>query len=164
MPLEELDMDRVMRAYGDGVLRLCFLYLRERAAAEDAAQETFVRAWRGCEQFDGRSSLKTWITGIAVNVCRNQLRSPWRRRRVDWETLEDCAAPDRTETDDTVTRAVLALPAKYREAVVLYYYQGLSTAEMAAALRLPAGTVSTRLRRARERLMPMLKEWYYDEA
>ena len=131
---------------------------------EDAAQETFVRAWRGWDSFRGESAVKTWLTRIALNVCRSQLRSPWRSRRVDWEAVGELAAPERAEPDDTVLRAVLSLPPKYREVVVLYYYQGFSTAETAELLNLPAGTVSVRLKRAREKLMPMLKEWYYDEA
>lgn len=159
-----MDLEQAMADYGDGILRLCFLWLGDRSAAEDAAQETFLQAWRGRERFRGDSSLKTWLTGIALNVCRHQLRSPWRTRRVDWEAVGELAAPERTETDDTVFRAVASLPGKYRAVVVLYYYQGFSTAETAALLHPPAGTVSVRLKRARERLLPMLKEWYYDEA
>ena len=113
--------------------------------------------------FGGASSEKTWLTSIAVNVCRNMLRSPWHSRRVDLEILERVPAEEREAVDDTVIRAVLGLPGKYREVVVLYYYQDCSTAEIAQALELPQGTVSIRLKRARERLKPALKEWYYAE-
>ena len=65
--------------------------------------------------------------------------------------------------DDTVVRAVLALPPKYRQVVVLYYYRDCSTGEIARMLGVPQGTVSVRLKRARERLKPMLKEWYDEE-
>ena len=91
------------------------------------------------------------------------LRSPWHSRRVDLEILERVPAEEREAVDDTVIRAVLGLPGKYREVVVLYYYQDCSTAEIAQALELPQGTVSIRLKRARERLKPALKEWYYAE-
>ncbi len=137
------------------VISIC--YLRDGALAEDAAQETFVRAWRSREDFRGASSEKAWLTSIAVNVCRNMLRSPWHSRRGDLEILEREAA------DDTVIRTALGLPGKYREVVVLYYYQDCSTAEIAQALELPQGTVSIRLKRARERPKPALKEWYYAE-
>ena len=143
------------------VISIC--YLRDGALAEDAAQETFVRAWRSREDFRGASSEKTWLTSIAVNVCRNMLRSPWHSRRVDLEILERVPAEEREAVDDTVIRAVLGLPGKYREVVVLYYYQDCSTAEIAQALELPQGTVSIRPKRARERLKPALKEWYYAE-
>ena len=151
--------ERWMREYGDGILRQCFLFLGDRGQAEDAAQETFVRAWRSREDFRGASSEKTWLTSIAVNVCRNMLRSPWHSRRVDLEILERVPAEEREAVDDTVIRVVLGLPGKYREVVVLYYYQDCSTAEIAQALELPQGTVSIRLKRARERLKPALKEW-----
>lgn len=159
-----MDLEQTMAEHGDCILRLCFLILRDRATAEDAAQETFLRAWQSWDRFDGRAAVKTWLTSIAVNVCRHQLRSPWRRRRVDWEALGELAAPEQQAEDGTVLRAVLSLPKKYREIVVLHYYQGFSTPEIAQMLHLPTGTVSVRLMRARERLKPMLKEWYYEEA
>ena len=73
--------------------------------------------------------------------------------------LDGALAEDAAQ--ETFVRAVLGLPGKYREVVVLYYYQDCSTAEIAQALDLPQGTVSIRLKRARERLKPALKEWYY---
>lgn len=155
--------ERWMREYGDGILRQCFLFLGDREQAEDAAQETFVRAWRGYGDFQGEASERTWLTAIAANVCRNILRSPWNRRRVDLAFLEDRPVTAE-EPDDTVLRAVLSLPAKYRQVVVLYYYRECSTGEIADMLELPQGTVSVRLKRARERLKPVLKEWYYGGA
>ena len=155
--------ERWMREYGDGILRQCFLFLGDRGQAEDATQETFVRAWRSYGSFQGGSSEKTWLTAIAANVCRNLLRSPWNRRRVDLSFLEDRPVTAE-EPDDTVLQAVLSLPAKYRQVVVLYYYRECSTGEIAEMLGLPQGTVSVRLKRARERLKPMLKEWYDDGA
>ena len=129
---------------------------------EDAAQETFLRAWRAYGSFRGGSSERTWLTAIAANVCRNLLRAPWERRRVDLSLLEERPAEEPAAPDDTVLRAVLSLPAKYRQVVVLYYYRECSTGEIAEMLGLPQGTVSVRLKRARERLRPMLKEWYED--
>ena len=154
--------ERWMRDYGDGILRQCFLLLGDRAQAEDAAQETFLRAWRAYGSFRGGSSERTWLTAIAANVCRNLLRAPWERRRVDLSLLEERPAEEPAEPDDTVLRAVLSLPAKYRQVVVLYYYRECSTGEIAEMLGLPQGTVSVRLKRARERLRPMLKEWSED--
>lgn len=153
--------ERLMETYGDGILRLCFLYLRDRALAEDAAQETFVRAWQNYGAFQGQSSERTWLCAIAVNLCRNVLRSPWHSRRVDLSGLAEPAAEDADRSDDTVVRAILALPDKYREPVVLYYYQEWSTAEIARALGIPQGTVTVRLKRARERLKPRLEGWYH---
>ena len=76
----EADIEAWIEQYGNGLLRLCFLQLGDYALAEDAVQETFIRAWQNYERFEHRSSVKTWITTIAVNVCRSMRRSPWHRR------------------------------------------------------------------------------------
>ncbi|WP_417092269.1 RNA polymerase sigma factor [Intestinimonas timonensis] len=157
------EIGRLMAEYGDGILRQCLLMLGDLSQAEDAAQETFVRAWQSYGGFRAEASEKTWLTAIAANVCRNLLRSPWNRRRVDLSFLEGCPAGETEPPDDTVVRAVLALPPKYRQVVVLYYYRDCSTGEIAQMLGVPQGTVSVRLKRARERLKPMLKEWYDEE-
>lgn len=157
------EIGRLMVEYGDGILRQCLLMLGDLSLAEDAAQETFVRAWQSYGGFRAEASEKTWLTAISANVCRNLLRSPWNRRRVDLSFLEGCPAGETEMPDDTVVRAVLALPPKYRQVVVLYYYRDCSTGEIAQMLGIPQGTVSVRLKRARERLKPMLKEWYDEE-
>ena len=157
------EIGRLMAEYGDGILRQCLLMLGDLSQAEDAAQETFVRAWQSYGGFRAEASEKTWLTAIAANVCRNLLRSPWNRRRVDLSFLEDRPVTAE-EPDDTVLQAVLSLPVKYRQVVVLYYYRECSPGEIAEMLGLPQGTVSVRLKRARERLKPMLKEWYDDGA
>ena len=157
------EIGRLMAQYGDGILRQCLLMLGDLSQAEDAAQETFVRAWQSYGGFRAEASEKTWLTAIAANVCRNLLRSPWNRRGVDLSFLEGCSAGETETPDDTVVRAVLALPPKYRQVVVLYYYRDCSTGEIAQMLGIPQGTVSVRLKRARERLKPMLKEWYDEE-
>ena len=70
-------LERLMEEYGTGLLRLCALQLGDAALAEDAAQETLLRAWRRYGTFRGEAAERTWITAIALNVCRDLLRSPW---------------------------------------------------------------------------------------
>lgn len=154
MSIEEL-IDR----YGDDVLRLCTAYLGQRQLAEDAFQETFVKAWRNLPSFRGECQVKTWLSRIAVNTCRDMLRTGWLRMwRVSRpvEELENLAAPEMA-SPSPVRDAVLALPGKYREAVVLYYYQNMNIREIAQLLRLSPNSVSTRLRRARAQLQKQLK-------
>lgn len=69
-------LERLMEEYGTGLLRLCALQLGDAALAEDAAQETLLRAWRRYGTFRGEAAERTWITAIALNVCRDLLRSP----------------------------------------------------------------------------------------
>ncbi len=87
-----------LKAYGDLINRTCFLILGDRALAEDATQETFLRAWKSMAQFKGDASPKTWLTRIAINVCRNIRRTAWFRRNDRCITPEDLplTAPQRT--------------------------------------------------------------------
>lgn len=154
MSIEEL-IDR----YGDDILRLCTAYLGDRQLAEDAFQETFVKAWRNLASFRGESEIKTWLSRIAVNTCRDTLRAGWfrmRKRSQPVDELESLSAPESPRLSP-VRDAVLALPGKYREVVVLYYYQNMNIREMAQLLRLSPNSVSTRLRRARAQLKKQLK-------
>lgn len=155
-----MSIEEMMERYGDDILRLCLLYLGDRQLAEDAFQETFIKAWRGRETFRGESGEKTWLSHIAVNTCRDMLRSGWfrqMRRSVPVDAVFDVAAPQAAESAP-VRDAVLALPGKYREVIVLYYDQGMKQREIAQMLHLPVNSVSTRLRRARALLQKTLGE------
>lgn len=155
-----MNIEELINRYGDEILRLCLLYLGDRQLAEDAFQETFVKAWKQLHTFRGESSVKTWLSRIAVNTCRDMLRSGWlrmMRRSEPVERLLDLAAPEPPEASP-VRDAVLRLPGKYREVIVLYYDQGMKIREIAEALRLPVNSVSTRLRRARALLKKTLGE------
>ena len=152
-------LEQAVKTHGDSLLRMCFLYLHDRQLAEDAVQETFLRAYKAYDNFRGDSSEKTWLTRIAVNVCKSALR---RERPLP---LSD-APEDSYEAqfrDDTVLQAVCALPQKLREVVLLYYYQELSTPEIAHMLHLPRNVITARLSRARAQLKIQLKGWYLDE-
>ena len=151
---------RLMEEHGDRLYRLCLLLLRDPHLAEDAVQDTFFRAWRS-GGFRGESGEKTWLTAIAVNVCRDYRRLYWYRKRLDGEELLEQipAPPDAEPQDDEILRQVFALAPKYRELVLLYYWQELTVPEIAALLHEKENTVSTRLRRARAQLRETLKGW-----
>ena len=154
-------IEELIDLYGDGILRLCILYLGDRHLAEDAFQETFIKAWKKWDGFRGDSSVKTWLTRIAVNTCRDMLRSGWfrtMRRSQPVETLFDRATDEDIQEEFAVRDALMRLPGLYREVVLLHFDQGLKIKEIAQALRLSANTVSTRLRRARALMEKELKE------
>ncbi|MBQ9950854.1 MAG: sigma-70 family RNA polymerase sigma factor [Clostridia bacterium] len=161
--LSEMELERLVDQYGDGLLRTCLLYLRDYGLAEDAVQETFLRAYRSWNRFEGRSSEKTWLTAIAINVCRTMLRSPWRKRVSGEETLALLRSEDPSMPDPTVARAVMRLPKDQRVCIILFYVQEMKIREIAQALEVPQATVSSRLNRARKKLRAELKEWYFDE-
>ena len=158
-------LERMMADHGERLLRMCALQLRDAHLAEDAVQETFLKAYRRLHTFRGESSELTWLTSIAIHVCRDMQRGAWLRhvdRRVDMSTLPEQGASD-SYADHTVIREVRALPPKYREVIVLHYYQGLTLKETADALRLSLTAVKARLNRGNSVLRERLKEWY-DEA
>lgn len=154
-----MTIEALIDQYGDGILRLCLMYLGDRQLAEDAFQETFLKAWKHLPSFRGNSSPKTWLTRIALNTCRSMLRTGWLRllrKTQDIESLLDLSGPEDPPSLD-LTREVCSLPGKYREVILLYYYENLNTREIAELLHLPANTVSTRLRAAKKLLRTALE-------
>ena len=162
-------METMIENYGDSLLRLCCLYMGNLSAAEDALQETYLNAFRRYETFRHECSDKTWLTGIAVNVCRSALRREKRRglhfiplpEGMDEERIPDDAATE-VIYDDTVLREIHRLSPKYREVILMYYYQEMKAKEIAAALDISESAVTVRLTRAREQLKKKLSDWYYD--
>ena len=162
---ERIELEELMQKYGSSLMRMCALILKDAALAQDAVQDTFIRAYRHRQDYRGDASEKTWLTSIARNVCRDYLRGAWlrnRHRRTSMDLLPECA--DAFEVpDDTVLTEVMRLPVKYREVVLLRYYEGLKLREIGQALSLTEGKVRSRLNKANAILRDRLKEWY-DEA
>lgn len=163
MPQESAEerLTRLMQTYGDNVLRICYLYLKDHALAQDASQTTFVKAWQALSSLRDVSVEKAWLLRIAVNTCKTILRSREYRLYAQSPNLDDLPiATEDVSADDTVLTAVMALPEKYREVVMLHYYQGLASPDVARILHVPQATVLTRLHRARKLLESKLKGWY----
>ena len=159
------EIGRLMEQYGSSLLRMSALYLKDADLAQDAVQETFIRAYRHIEDYRGESSERTWLTAISINVSRDMLRTAWFRhqsRSTDIDTLPEKPA-EFEFPDNTVLTEVMHLPAKYREVVLLRYYEGLKLKEVASALGLSDGRVRSRLNKANELLRDRLKEWYFNE-
>lgn len=133
--------------YGDLINRTCCLILGDRALAEDATQEVFIRAWKSMAQFRGDASPKTWLTKIAVNVCRNMHRTAWFRRTDRSVTPEDLPLSAPAE-DRTLFLTVQQMPLKFRQVVILRYYQGMSLDEAAKVLGISRSTAHHRLQKA----------------
>lgn len=156
-------LERAMAQWEVPLLRTCYLLLRDVKLAEDAVQETFVKAWQNYAKYRGEAGEKTWLMRIAVNACRDMQRSRWSRHvdsRVSMDDLPEAAAPLEAG-DDTLTRAVLALPDALRCVVVLRFYQELPVQDIARILHVSRRTVQYRLNRAESMLRDDLKEWYY---
>ena len=157
----------IVRRWQGPLVNMAWRYCRDRGRAEEMAQEAFLRAWRGLAGWRRESSFSTWLFALAANVFRSELQ---RFPTVD-VSLEDVAEPSGSATQhedlagkqarEAVTRAVLALPKRYREPVILYYFHEMDVAAAARTMSLPEGTVKARLARGRDLLrkrFPKLSE------
>ena len=140
----------LIRQYEKDILRICYLYLHDIEQAKDATQETFLKAYTHLGSLRDATKGKCWLTKIAVNICRDYLRSSWVvhiNRYVQPESLRITAEqPDETKT--ALTAAVMNLPQKYMEAVILRYVQGYDIMETAEILGITPSAVSRRCRKA----------------
>lgn len=156
---EEL-FKKLVTQYGNSILRMCYMYLKDYQLAEDVTQETFLQVWNKYETFENKSSEKTWITRIAINRCKNCMRASW-FKRISIEELPEIFENDSSEmilNKGTISLKIMKLPQKYREVILLYYYQELSVKEISAVLNQKETTILQRLKRARECLKPRLQE------
>lgn len=158
-------LEQAMAQWEVPLLRTCYLLLRDTALAEDAVQETFVKAWRFYDGYRKEASEKTWLMRIAVNTCRDLQRSKWFihiDRRVNMDDLPEPAVPFELP-DDTVTNAILSLPTALRQVITLRYFQSLTVQEVAEVLHVSRRTVHYRLDKAERYLKSSLEEWYDDQ-
>jgi RNA polymerase sigma-70 factor (ECF subfamily) len=168
--LDRLDVRRVQAGDLDGfegivhrwqgpLVHLAYRFVRDRERAEDLAQEAFLRAFQQLHQFRGDSAFSTWLFSLALNVYRSALR----RRALPAVPLDAVAelvgselppelALESAERDEWVRRAVAALPARYRDALSVFYFSDKNLAETARILAVPEGTAKAWLHRGRERL------------
>lgn len=151
--------------YQTSLLRMCYLNLQDAGLAEDAVQETYIKAYRALSSFRNESNLKTWLMKIAINTCRDMQRGSWWKHMNRAVTLDQLNSAIPPVSDDVISlnMEIAQLPMKLREVVFLYYYQNMTTEEIADALRIAPSTVSSRLKKAREKLRLALKGVYFDE-
>ncbi len=152
----EMRLEQWIRAYGTAVLRTCFVSLGDVRDAEDAMQETFLKAWRAMDKYEQRNgaSEKTWLMHIALNVCRDMRRSRW-FRHIDMRRALDELPQGVTGVlpeDQTLLLDIMQLPDKYKQPILLYYYQDMTLEETAQALGLSKSTVHNHLRKAEQLL------------
>ena len=129
--------------------------LSQLADQEDAVQSCIEKAWRKLPTLRDESSLESWVTRILINECRAIIRR--KRWVVPVETIPDAPAPP--EADPDLYRFFATLPDKLRLTMTLHYIEGFEVAEIARMLRLPVGTIKSRLARGREKMQQDESLW-----
>jgi len=163
-PFGRAAFDRIVEKYSADVAVLANRLLGWPGDVEDVVQDIFLAAFVGLKKFRGQCHLKTWLFTITINKCRSYRYKQmlWRRQTKLRLRLPQDRPADRelmdSETFNRIRRAMMALPAKYREPVVLRYLQELSTTEISRILDISENALQVRLSRARERLRRDLAE------
>lgn len=172
------ELQQKIDEYGEMLFRLSYIRLQNIQDAEDVVQEVFYQYIKHSKPFESPEHEKAWLLKVAVNTCRKVWRSAWRRRRdhLSGENAETERLGGRAETELSVPgpeeaafrreenrrvmEAVLALPAKYRDVIHLFYYEELSVKEIARLTGRGISTVTSQLTRGRELLRKSLGEEY----
>ena len=152
----DVSSDEVIRKYFDMVYKLALSQTKNQTFAEDVTQDVFVKLLRSGKRFEGDEHLRYWLVRVTINECKSLFRKPWRRVEDIEAYAETLQAPSEQHRDLLVR--VMRLPEKYRVPMVLHYYIGLSTDEVARAIKVPAATVRTRLARGRAKLKSLIEE------
>ena len=154
--------DGLMAAHQDRVFAICLRLLRDREAALDATQETFLTVFRKADRFQAKAAFSTWLYRVAVNTCYDQLRVKKRRRADALPPNHDPVDPastygfDSAEVRPDIEAALSTLNDEFRAAVILVDLQGMSLEQASEALEVPTGTIKSRLFRARKLLAQQL--------
>ncbi len=144
--------ENIVRRWQSPLVNLAYRFCRDRGRAEDMAQEAFLRAFRALSTWRRDGAFSTWLFALATNLYRTELRRipvntlPLR----DVTSLTEVRAADDEDRDRAVRAAVYKLPAKYREAMILFYFHEMNVEQAARTLGLPEGTVKARLSRGRD--------------
>lgn len=146
-------LEQAVLQYENTLYRTALAILVDIHEAEDAVQDTFLKYLEKAPAFESSEHEKAWLIRVAVNGCKSRLRSPWRKRSAP---LLD-TYPANYEGERETMEELLALPAKDRAAVHLFYYEGYQTGEIARMTGEPEGTVRSRLSRARGKLKTLLE-------
>ncbi|MFB6801978.1 sigma-70 family RNA polymerase sigma factor [Peribacillus butanolivorans] len=159
---EDIWLDEIMTVYGQDILQLVYSYVKNLTVAEDLTQEIFVKCYKALPTYKKQSKLRTWLWKIAINHCKDYLKS-WYRRNIEY-TVDERVEPQATvsveetilklDEDQMLSHTVMNLPIKYREVIYLFYFQELSIKEISEMTGISQGTIKTRMRRAKA----MLKE------
>jgi RNA polymerase sigma factor (sigma-70 family) len=168
--LSETDRDdfleKIMDEYAERLTKLAYNYLRDWGSAQEVVQDVFVTCYKHLDEYDTISSYKSWIYRVTINRCKDKLRSSFFKRFIfNNDLLYNMTSKDATPEDqllkekaaESLSLSVLSLPVKYREVIILFYYEEMSIEEISSLLHINPNTIKTRLKRSRELLKNVLE-------
>ncbi len=164
-------LEEIMNQYGEEIKRLIFSYMKEWNITDDLTQDTFLSVYLHLDSFESKSKLRTWIFSIAINKCKDYLKS-WKYKKV-YVTNKFFGNKQSTyytpnkyvedkETRDELIEKVIQLPTKYREPILLYFFHHFTLPEISEMTQIKPSTIKTRIHRAKKLLRVEL-EGYIDE-
>lgn len=157
------ELEETIRRYQNMVYGLALARTGSPADADDVFQETFLAYCRAGKTFREEEHRKAWLLRTALNLSRRVTESTYRKKVVPLEEGEGVAAPFREPEENQVWQALHSLPEEYRLPIYLFYFEELSTGQIAKTLSIRPGAVRMRLSRGREKLRELLKGDYFDE-
>jgi RNA polymerase sigma-70 factor (ECF subfamily) len=167
--------EELVTKYQSKVFSMALSFTRNREAADDLAQEVFLKAYLALPRFHGKSEFGTWLYRISINHIKDYLRKKGRAKEVSLDDVQEIAFSNKEQTERTeqeretearrtlVQRFVQGLPEKYRVIVTLRDIQGLAYEQISQTLHLSPGTVDSRLHRARKMLRKKLAPYLLRE-
>ena len=155
--MEEEKVQQIHKKYSSLLYRVAFSYVKNRADAEDAVQEVYLRFMKNMPDCEAEEHQKAWLLRVLVNICKDMLKSAWNSRTVGIDSIaEKEALVLPYGIQDETLWIVMSLDEKYRLPLYLFYYEGYAIREIAQILDMPEPTVKTHLRRGREELKKQL--------
>jgi len=152
------DTLKCYKKYSDYIFKIVYTYLNDREEAKDVVQNTFAKYMVYTREFESENHEKNWLIRVAINECKDKNKHWWNKKR---DTDFDISQLAVSENDKEIYKALLSelqkLPDKYKSVLILYYYEGYSSKEIAEILKVKEATVRTHMKRGREILKEKLK-------
>lgn len=136
--------------YMDMIYRVAYSWTKNSDDANDVTQDVLLQLYRETKEFESEAHRKKWLIRVTINQCKMFFRSPWRRFENINDYAETLGFEEKSHLD--LFHAVMKLDKKYRVPLMLFYFEGYSTSDIASMMGMPEKTVSTRLSRARIKL------------
>lgn len=160
------DIERVVETYSDTLLRIAMHHVKSYAQAQDIVQDVFLKYVNTASNFVDENHEKAWFMRVTINLCKDNQRHWWNKKRSEYaiENMEYIeSASNRSEYSFVLLEEVKKLPFHYRNAIYLFYYEQLSTKQIAAICNVKEGTVSSWLHRGKKCLKKQLQGGIIDE-